>query len=97
MAPLIGQCGKIHAVVVHNVTAVANLSVTASGKSGVAFHETFVSKVIDSRLGGGETDIGELVAHNAVDFLGHSHVERTQACLDMVYGNMQFRRCHSAG
>ena len=96
-AALAGEGGEVHAVVVHDVTTVANTAVFAVAEGGGAVVETFVAEVVDSSLGGGEADAGELVADDAVDFFGHGHVEGTETGLDMEHRDVDFGGGHGTG
>lgn len=85
---LVGNGGVMQAVVVHHVAAVHDAT------TGV---KSLMEQVVDSRLGGCEEYGRELVAHDAVDLLGHGHVEGTEPCLYVIDRHVQLAGCHGAG
>ena len=87
-AVLAGEGGKVDAVVVHHIPAVAHPPFLAVEECGRALHKAFPSQIVHGGLGGGKANAGELVAHDAVNLFGHGHVKGAQPCLDMEHGYM---------
>lgn len=94
---LLGDAGEIHAVVVHHVAEVDDGVRPAVGEASLRVEEALSSEVLDGRVGRGEEYCREPVADDAVHLLGHRHVERAQAGLDVVHRHVEFAGGHGAG
>ena len=94
---LLGDGGKMQAVVVHDVAAVVDLRVVDGIRPVVAHGEAFSFKVFDAGQSGGEEQCGAVVAHDAVDLLGHGLVERAQPRLDVDDRDVDLGGGHGTG
>ena len=73
-----------------------NLGVVDGIRTFVVYREAFSFQVLDSSEGGREEQRGAVVAHDAVDFFGHTFVKRAQSRLDMDDGYMDFGSGHGS-
>lgn len=81
-----GAFAIVERYVVHHVADIA-----------YALAYTFARQILDGRVGGAQQQGGNAVGEDAVDFLGHAHVERAQAGLDMRHRDVQLGRRQGAG
>ena len=93
---LVGNLGEIETVVVHDVAAMIDLRIVDVIRFFVIDLKTFTGEVVESCLGWGEEQSGAMVAHDAVDFLGHAFVERTKSGLDVNNGHVNLGGGHSS-
>ncbi len=59
--------------------------------------DALAAQIVEGVVLGGEEKVADVVRQNAVDFLGHRAIKRSQSRLDMGDRNVQLRRGERGG